>query len=36
MITLNDARRVIVAAERKAEEIDQPMNIAVADGVQEA
>ncbi len=31
MITLNDARRVIVAAERKAEEIGQPMNIAVAD-----
>ncbi len=31
MITLNDARRVIAAAERKAEEIGQPMNIAVAD-----
>ena len=31
MITLNGARRVIVAAERKAEEIGQPMNIAVAD-----
>lgn len=31
MITLNDARRVITAAERKAEEIGQPMNIAVAD-----
>src|SRR5215210_3317412 len=31
MITLNDARRVIDAAEKKAEEIGQPMNIAVAD-----
>ena len=31
MITLNDARRVIAAAERKAEEIGQPMNIAVSD-----
>src|SRR3982751_6381085 len=31
MITLNDARRVIAAGEKKAEEIDQPMNIAVAD-----
>ena len=31
MITLNDARRIIVAAEKKAEEIGQPMNIAVAD-----
>jgi uncharacterized protein GlcG (DUF336 family) len=31
MITLNDARRVIDAAEKKAEEIGQPMNIAIAD-----
>jgi len=31
MITLADARRVIDAAERKATEIGQPMNIAVAD-----
>ena len=31
MITLNDARRVIDAAEKKAKEIGQPMNIAVAD-----
>ena len=31
MVTLNDARRVIAAAERKAGEIGQPMNIAVAD-----
>ncbi|MGQ3685085.1 MAG: GlcG/HbpS family heme-binding protein [Candidatus Loosdrechtia sp.] len=31
MITLNDARRVIAAAEKKAEEIGQPMNIAVVD-----
>ncbi|MEX2594402.1 MAG: heme-binding protein [Anditalea sp.] len=31
MITLNDARRVIAAAEEKAQEIGQPMNIAVAD-----
>ncbi|MBL8205404.1 MAG: heme-binding protein [Blastocatellia bacterium] len=31
MITLNDARRIIAAAEQKAEEIGQPMNIAVAD-----
>ena len=31
MITLNDARRVITAAEKKAAEIGQPMNIAVAD-----
>jgi uncharacterized protein GlcG (DUF336 family) len=30
-ITLNDARAVIAAAEKKAEEIGQPMNIAVAD-----
>jgi uncharacterized protein GlcG (DUF336 family) len=32
VITLNDARRVIAAAEAKAAEIAQPMNIAVADG----
>src|ERR1700751_4136816 len=31
MITLSDARRIIAAAEKKAEEIGQPMNIAVAD-----
>ena len=29
MITLSDARTIIAAAERKAEEIGQPMNIAV-------
>ena len=32
MITLADARRVIAAAEKKAAEIGQPMNISVADG----
>src|SRR3954465_4976571 len=31
MVTLEDARRVIAAAEKKAEEIGQPMNIAIAD-----
>lgn len=31
MITLNDARGIIVAAEKKAMELGQPMNIAVAD-----
>ena len=31
MITLSDARRVIAAAEAKAREIGQPMNIAVVD-----
>jgi uncharacterized protein GlcG (DUF336 family) len=31
MITLEDARRVISAAEQKAVEIGQPMNIAVVD-----
>jgi uncharacterized protein GlcG (DUF336 family) len=31
MIRLDDARRVIAAAEKKANEIGQPMNIAVAD-----
>jgi uncharacterized protein GlcG (DUF336 family) len=30
-MTLEDARRVIAAAERKAQEIGQPMNIAVVD-----
>lgn len=32
MVTLDDARRIIAAAEKKAGEIGQPMNIAVADG----
>ena len=32
MITLEDARTVIAAAEKKAKELRQPMNIAVADG----
>lgn len=31
MITLEDARRVIAAGEKKAQEIGQPMNIAVVD-----
>src|SRR5271169_3102526 len=31
MVTLADARRVIAAAEKKSEEIGQPMNIAVVD-----
>jgi uncharacterized protein GlcG (DUF336 family) len=31
MVTLADARRVIAAGEKKAAEIGQPMNIAVAD-----
>ena len=31
MVTLKDARNVIAAAERKATELEQPMNIAVAD-----
>jgi uncharacterized protein GlcG (DUF336 family) len=31
MIRLEDARRIIAAAEKKAKEIGQPMNIAVAD-----
>jgi uncharacterized protein GlcG (DUF336 family) len=31
MVTLADARRIIAAAEKKAQEIGQPMNIAVAD-----
>jgi uncharacterized protein GlcG (DUF336 family) len=32
MVNLADARRIIAAAEKKAQEIGQPMNIAVADG----
>jgi len=31
MVKLDDARRVIAAAEKKAQEIGQPMNIAVVD-----
>lgn len=31
-VTLEDARRVIAAAEKRADEIGQPMNIAVVDG----
>ena len=31
MVKLADARRIIAAAEKKAEEIGQPMNIAVVD-----
>src|ERR1700743_508306 len=31
MIKLTDAKRILAAAERKAEEIGQPMNIAVVD-----
>ena len=31
MVTLKDARSIIAAAEKKAEEIGQPMNIAVVD-----
>jgi uncharacterized protein GlcG (DUF336 family) len=31
MITLEDARRVIAGAEKKSQEIGQPMNIAVVD-----
>ena len=31
MVTLADAKRIIAAAEKKAEEIGQPMNIAVVD-----
>jgi hypothetical protein len=30
MVTLNEARRVIAAAEKKAAEIRQPMNIDIA------
>ena len=32
MVTLEDARKIISAAERRAKELGQPMNIAVADG----
>ncbi len=32
MVTLEDARQIITAAEKKAKELSQPMNIAVADG----
>src|ERR1700744_1679546 len=32
MVTLDDARRIIAAAEKEAAEIKQHMNIAVADG----
>ena len=32
MVTLEEARKVIVVAEKKATELRQPMNIAVADG----
>ncbi|MGH9373267.1 MAG: GlcG/HbpS family heme-binding protein [Vicinamibacterales bacterium] len=32
MVRLVDAQRVIAAAQKKATEIEQPMNIAVADG----
>src|ERR1700689_657944 len=32
MVRLEDARRIIAAAEKKTQEIGQPMNIAVADG----
>jgi uncharacterized protein GlcG (DUF336 family) len=32
MMTLDDARRVVAAAEKKAKELGQPMNIAIADG----
>lgn len=31
MITLEDARKIIAAGEKKAKELGQPMNIAVAD-----
>jgi uncharacterized protein GlcG (DUF336 family) len=31
VITLNDARKIIAAAEQKAKELGQPMNIAIAD-----
>ena len=32
MLTLNDARKIISSASKKASEIGQPMNIAVVDG----
>jgi len=31
MVTLQDAKRITAAAEKKAQELGQPMNIAVAD-----
>src|SRR3954469_10479528 len=31
MLTLADARRIIAAAEKKAQDIGQPMNVAVVD-----
>jgi hypothetical protein len=34
VITLNDARKIIAAAEQKAKELGQPMNIAIAMPVQ--
>ena len=33
MITLNDARNILAAAEKRAADIGQPMNIAVVDAV---
>jgi len=36
MVTLEDARRVIAASERKAKELGQPMNIAVAEAGEKA
>jgi uncharacterized protein GlcG (DUF336 family) len=32
MVSLEDARKIIAAAEKRAKELRQPMNIAVADG----
>src|SRR5260370_15324613 len=32
MVTLEDAKKIIAAAEKRAAELGQPMNIAVADG----
>jgi uncharacterized protein GlcG (DUF336 family) len=32
MVSLEDARKVIAAAEKKAKALEQPMNIAIADG----
>lgn len=32
MVSLEDARKIIAAAEKRARELRQPMNIAVADG----
>jgi uncharacterized protein GlcG (DUF336 family) len=31
MLTLSDARRILLAAQKKADEIGQPMNVAVVD-----